>query len=222
MLAGGLIVSVFLFYILDIDEWNSKVGNLFRIFSVSLIFLSFVLLVMLVSNQYPYGIITLFALFNPLWLLIVKTLFYRSKDTRTFVSWLSGPLFFVGILTAITFVTWVFLDSGNAWNKVTRVEAAERTGCVPDYEDYPNCISQDGSKETCFYTYESELIFPDNCEQTCLNVYSKCVNGIVLWAGPLMMCLSLLFLSFFCTFLRTGELPRPNFIIINCRAIYCN
>jgi len=54
-----------------------------------------------------------------------------------------------------------------------------------------------------FYSFDSTLYFPDGCDPACLNVYSECVNGIVLWAGPLMMCVSMLFLSFFCTFLRT-------------------
>mmetsp|Transcript_2489 Transcript_2489/g.5166 ORF Transcript_2489/g.5166 Transcript_2489/m.5166 type:complete len:926 (+) Transcript_2489:227-3004(+) len=203
VIAESLIIFAFLYYIFDIDEWNSEIGNVFRILSTSLMFLGFASLVMLASNKYPYGIISLFALIDPLWLLIVKTMFYRNKETRTYVSWLSGPLFFVSILTAIVFVIWVFLDSGNEWNNVTKVEAAERTGCVPDYHDYPNCMSQEESGGTCFFTYDSTLYFPDGCEQTCLNVYSKCINGIVLWAGPLMMCVSMLFLSFFCTFLRT-------------------
>lgn len=206
VVAEGLIISAFLFYILDIDEWNSAIGNVVRFLCVSLLFFGFSSLVLLVSNQYPYGIITLFALIDPLWLLIVKTLFYRSVDTRTYVSWLSAPLFFTSILTAVAFIIWVFMDSGHAWNSVTRVNAAEKTGCVPDFDEYPDCMSQDGSGETCFYSFDLTLYFPDDCDPACLNVYSECVNGIVLWAGPLMMCVSMLFLSFFCTFLRTGEL----------------
>ena len=78
--------------------------------------------------------------------------------------------------------------------------------------------NQDGSGGTCFYVdytnERQELVFPDNCDQMCLNVYNDCANGFILWAGPVLMCLSMIFLSFFCTFLRsegTGEDDIFNF-----------
>lgn len=207
-LAGILLISAFIFYILDIDEWSSKLGKVVCYLTSSVIFLGFVLLVMLVSNDYPYGIITMFALFNPLWLLVVKSIFYRTRDTRLFVSWLSGPLLLISLLIAGTFIGWVFWSSENQWNSVTKVEAAERTGCEANFEEYPNCINEDGTGEACFYLDNSEgrseLKFPDGCDQMCINVYSECSNGLILWSGPVLMCLTMIFLCFFCTFLRTG------------------
>lgn len=207
-LAGILLISAFLFYILDIDEWSSKLGKVVCYLTSSVIFLGFILLVMLVSNDYPYGIITMFALFNPLWLLVVKSIFYRTRDTRLFVSWLSGPLLLISVLIAGTFIGWVFWSSENQWNSVTKVEAAERTGCAANFEEYPNCINEDGTGEACFYLDNSEgrseLTFPDGCDQMCINVYSECSNGLILWSGPVLMCLTMIFLCFFCTFLRTG------------------
>ena len=85
ILAGILVIVAFFFYILDIDEWNSTVGKSFCFLSMVLMFLSFVLLVMLVSNEHPSGVISLFSLLLPLWVLIVKSLFYRHKDTKTYV-----------------------------------------------------------------------------------------------------------------------------------------
>jgi hypothetical protein len=206
-LGGILLVSAFFFYILDIDEWDSPTGRMVCTLISSAMFLAFVLLVMLVSNDYPYGTISLFALVNPLWLLVVKCTFYRQLDTRMFVSWLSGPLLLTSFLTAVSFVAWVAADEGNQWNIVTRVQGAERTGCSPDYEYYPDCEDYYGSGETCFYIDSSGgspvLTFPDGCDQMCTNVYNDCSNGMVLWAGPVLMCMAMLFLSFFCTFLRT-------------------
>jgi len=207
MFAGALGISGFFFFIFDIDEWNSTLGNIFRFLSVSAMFSVFVLIVILVSNEVTFGIITLFALLIPLWLLMVMSLFYRGKDTRTFVSWLSGPLLLISLLTTLSFIIWVLSDYSNEWNRVTEVEAAQQTGCAANFEKYPNCISEDGSGDTCFYVDYSggwqELVFPENCDKTCLNVYDACSNGFMLWAGPVLMCLSMLFLSFFCTFLRT-------------------
>ena len=100
---------------------------------------------------------------------------------------------------------------------MTKVEAAQETGCEPNYDDYPNCIGDDGSS-TCFYVDSSgeweELVFPEGCDQSCINVYSGCSNGFLLWAGPVLMTLSMLFLSFFCTFLRTGKWFSPCFLYV--------
>ena len=207
--AAFLLISGFFFYILDIGEWNTAVGNFVRFMYIAAMFIAFVIAVMLVSNQYPVGLISLFPLFNPLWMLMVKSLFYRERDTRTFVSGLSGPLLLVSLSTVTAFIVWVVLDHDNQWNYVTKVEAAVATGCEANFADYPNCVSEDGSGGTCFsvdYSNEpQELVFPENCDRLCLNVYSDCSNGFILWCGPVLMCLSLLFLSFFCTFLRNGE-----------------
>ena len=216
--AGILIISGFFFYILDVGEWNSAIGNVFRFCAASGIFITFVILIMLVSNEHPFGLISLFALFNPLWMLMVKSLFYKTRDARTFLSWLSGPLLLVALLTVGTFIGWICANYDNKWNTVTKVEAAERTGCEANFKNYENCMSQDGSGGTCFYVdytnERQELVFPDNCDQMCLNVYNDCANGFILWAGPVLMCLSMIFLSFFCTFLRsegTGEDDIFNF-----------
>mmetsp|Transcript_28586 Transcript_28586/g.68827 ORF Transcript_28586/g.68827 Transcript_28586/m.68827 type:complete len:943 (-) Transcript_28586:155-2983(-) len=216
--AGVLFISGFFFYVLDIGEWNSAIGNMFRVICTAVMFSVFIIIVVLTSNEHPFGLISLFALFNPLWLLLVKSLFYRARDARTYVSWLSGPLFLVSLLTAAAFIAWIFVDFDNKWNNVTQVEAAERTGCEANFDDYPNCASEDGSTGTCFYVDYSnerqELVFTENCDRICLNVYKECSNGFILWAGPVMMCLSMLFLSFFCTFLRTegtGEEDIFNF-----------
>ena len=190
--AGILIISGFFFYILDVGEWNSAIGNVFRFCAASGMFITFVILIMLVSNEHPFGLISLFALFNPLWMLMVKSLFYKTRDARTFLSWLSGPLLLVALLTVGAFIGWICADYDNEWNTVTKVEAAERTGCEANYKNYENCMSQDGSGSTCFYVdytnERQELVFPENCDQMCLNVYNDCANGFILWAGPVLMC----------------------------------
>ena len=208
LFAGSVAIAGVFFYIFDIGEWNTVVGNIIRFMCTAVMFSVFTITVMLKSNEYPFGLISLFALFNPMWLLMVKSLFYREFNARTFVSWLSGPLFFVSLLTVAAFTVWIFLDRDNEWNDTTKVEAAIRTECEPNFIDNPNCVSEDGSGATCFYVDNSStalpaLIFPETCDRTCLNVYSACSTGFIVWYGPVLMGLSLLFHSFFCTFLRT-------------------
>ena len=208
ILAGALAVAGFLFYILDIDEWTTAKGKLLRAVWSGGMLGTFAILVMLVSNEYPFGLITLFAILNPLCLLLLKSLFYQGLDTRTFVSWLSGPLLFVSFLTATSFIVWTYISYSNQLNSVTRVEVALRTGCEANYVDYPDCQNEySGAGDACFYIDYSvdrpELVFSEGCDQICVNVYDQCANVFMLWVGPVLMSLSMLFLSFFCTFLRT-------------------
>lgn len=190
-------------------------GKVCRFIITLSLFGVFVLWILLISNDVPYGIITMFAILNPLWLLLVKNVFYRGRDTRVFVGWLSNPLLVVTAMTGVAFLVWVVLSPHNQWNEVTKIEAAQRTGCAADFEEYPGCYSNateysidnstDSGDMTCFYLEENELVFPEGCDKACVGVYSGCLNGLILWAGPLLMCLSMMFLGLFCRFLRTGE-----------------
>ncbi|KAL7531828.1 hypothetical protein ACHAXR_005796 [Thalassiosira sp. AJA248-18] len=208
-LALGLAVIILVLYMLDADEWTSQAGSIFLDLCILAIVCGFVFLVLLIADLFPYGMVCLFAVFHPLWLLALKLMFYDWKDTRVFVSWLSGPLFFTSILIIAAWTAWVFSDPDNEWNIVANMVAAERTGCVPDYEEYPECRKEAGSEETCFYVEKSEgkesLVFPDGCDQSCTDVYNDCLNGFILWVGPVLVSMTSFFLSFFCTFLRTGK-----------------
>ena len=172
----------------------------------------FLLWILLVSNEIPYGITAMFALVLPLWLLMIKNVFYRSMDTRVFFGWVGGPLLLLTFMTSVAFLVWVAVSPSNQWNEVTKVQAAEGTGCQADFEEYPGCYSNftygnsTEQEETCFYLEEVALVFPEGCGKECLGVYSGCSNGLILWAGPLLMCLSMMFLGLFCRFLKTGKL----------------
>ena len=207
-LATGLIIFIVLLYMLDADEWNSVAGALLLDISVLAVVAGFVLLVLLLAYQFPYGMICLFALFNPLWLLTVKLLVYKEKSTRVFVSWLSGPLFTISALIGVIWALWVFADPSHQWNKVARITAASYSQCEPNYELYPDCREQNGSNETCFY-FESiggrdHIVFPEGCSNSCDGVYDDCMNGFILWVGPVLVSMTMFFLSFFCTFFREG------------------
>ena len=111
-----LVLFSFIFYIFDIGEWNTTIGSMFRFTSIVVMFTIFVISVTLIFYEHPYGLISLFAIFNPLWLLMVKSLFYKDFNARTFVSRLSGPLLLVGMSTMAAFVVWIFHDQDNEWN----------------------------------------------------------------------------------------------------------
>eukprot|EP00804_Cyclotella_cryptica_P010313 CCRYP_012242-RA/>CCRYP_012242-RA protein AED:0.10 eAED:0.10 QI:0/0.84/0.75/1/0.73/0.55/20/4684/1413 len=205
-LGVGLLIFIFILYMLDADQWNSVVGTLVLDMSVLAVVAGFVLLVLLMAYQFPYGMVCLFALFNPLWLLTVKLIIYTKKDTRVFVSWLSGPLFTISVLIGLSWALWVFSEPSHQWNEVARINAASRSQCQPDYELFPDCRKEEGSDETCFYLETSSgrqyIVFPEGCSHSCTQVYNDCYNGFILWVGPVLVSMTLFFLSFFCTFFR--------------------
>ena len=209
-LALALFALAFALYMLDANEWTSRCGSVFLDICILAIVCGVVLLVLLITEDYPYGMVCLFAVFHPLWLLALKLSCYGSKENPTFVSWLSGPLLLVSVLIGIAWMAWVFVDPDNEWNILARVAAAERTDCPPDFTALPDCRREGSPEEACVSVDKSGgqevFVFPEGCDQTCTGVYSDCLNGFILWLGPVLIGLTSFFLSFFCTFLRTGEL----------------
>mmetsp|Transcript_20778 Transcript_20778/g.60442 ORF Transcript_20778/g.60442 Transcript_20778/m.60442 type:complete len:916 (-) Transcript_20778:1865-4612(-) len=202
-LAPVLVAFIFCLYMLDFSYWDSKIGQVMRKLSWGIFVLGCMVVILFLSGEYPYTPICLFAVLTPMWLVLAKHIFYDRKSTRVYVSWLSGPLFFVSLLTVMVWLIWTFLRDENEWNEVTRLEAAEETGCEPNFEDYPEC--QNSERDVCFELVPSppDVIFPDDCDEKCVEVYDGCLNTFILWVGPLLVSLALFFLSFFCTFLRT-------------------
>lgn len=212
-LAIGLFVLVLGLYMFDAECWGedgNKVAVLFLDFLTMIIVLGVVLLVLTIADKFPYGMVCLFAIFQPLWLLAVKLIFYSEIDTRAFVSWLSGPLFLTSLCTGVAWMIWVFVNPDNQWNLLVRIESAESSGCTPNFAEYPNCVTnstgttmETTTTTTCFYIENGALVFPEGCDQSCTGVYNDCSNGFILWVGPVLVSMTIFFLSFFCTFLRT-------------------
>lgn len=202
-LAAALTAFIFCMYMLDFSYWDSPCGKITRRISWGVFVVGCMVVILFLSGEYPYGPICLFAVLTPMWLVLMKHAFYDNKSTRVYVSWLSGPLFFVSLLTVLLWLIWTFLRDENEWNEVTRLEAAEETGCEPNFEEYPECQNSEG--DVCFELVPSppDVTFPEGCDETCIEVYDGCLNTFILWVGPLLVSLALFFLSFFCTFLRT-------------------
>lgn len=205
-LALGLLASVLGLYMFDAECWSGKLALVFLDVCIMAIVLGVVLLTLCIADRFPYGMVCLFAMFQPLWLLAVKLIFYGEVDTRAYVSWLSGPLFLTSLCTGIAWMAWVFVNPENQWNLLKRMESAEQSGCVPNYEEYPDCRKggvNSTQEQTCFFIENGELVFPEGCDQSCTGVYNDCTNGFILWVGPVLVGMTMFFLSFFCTFLRT-------------------
>ena len=216
-IAVGIVLSVLGLYMLDAECWKGKFALAFLDICTMIIVLGVVLLVLCIADDFPYGMVCLFAIFQPLWLLAVKLIFYSGTDTRAYVSWLSGPLFLTSLCTGVAWMVWVFVHPGNQWNLLVRVESAVRSGCMPNYEELPDCRmmmmgegmnnNNDNSTlvetTTCFYIEDGVIVFPEGCDQSCTGVYNDCTNGFILWVGPVLVSMTVFFLSFFCTFLRS-------------------
>jgi hypothetical protein len=214
-LALGLFLFVLILYMFDAECWTGKMALLILDLCKVVIVLCVVLLVLCIADRFPYGMACLFALFQPLWLLLgIKVIFDANVDTRAYVAWLSGPLFLTSLCTAAAWLIWVFSNpKDNQWNLFVRIDSAEQSGCIPNYEAYPDCQQSGGggdddggnsTKEeaTCFYIENGAFVFPEGCDQSCTGVYNDCTNGFILWVGPVLISMTIFFLSFFCTFLR--------------------
>lgn len=147
-----------------------------------------------------------------MWFVLSKHMFYSKLETRTYVPWLSGPLFFNAIVIMSVWIYWIFLGDKNEWTEITRLSDAQASGCVPDLEKYPECRGNntDGPKDVCFEVDSTnQLVFDDNCPATCVQVYDTCSNMFIVWVGPFLVSLGLLFFSFFATFLKaTGTIEQ--------------
>lgn len=81
--------------------------------------------------------------------------------------------------------------------------------CEPNFDLYPDCRKEEGSEEPCFYVETIDSIeyitFPQGCDGSCTGVYDDCLNGFILWVGPLLITFTMFFLGFFCTFFREGK-----------------
>ena len=136
----GTATAVFflVLYMLDADSCRRH-PYVQRICGLILI-LGICLTLLFMVGDYPYGPICLFAFVTPLWLITLNQFQIMGRiRTRVYVTWLSGPLFFISVLVGITWLIWTFLDEENGFNQTTKAIFAEATGCEANLVDYPNC-----------------------------------------------------------------------------------
>lgn len=203
-LGGALAGFAFILYLLDCYYWDSKFGKFARLMAISIIVMGLTLLVCFISATHPYGPISIYIVVTPMWLVCIRTAFYRNVPMRTFVPWLSGPLFCNALLVLAMWITWTWWDVEHKWTPVTRLADAETSGCHADLEQYPQCEGLIVG-EVC-YSIEDNA-YPEwttECPQTCTKVWDSCFNQFIVWVGPFLVVLGQLFLSFFATFLRNA------------------
>lgn len=221
IVGGATVILFFILYMLDANTWTSTCGKITQIICLFLFVLGIGLMVLLMTDAYPYGPICFFAFFTPLFLISISKFLNTGVRTRVYVSWLSGPLLLISVIIGIVWLVWTFLRDENEFNEATKVAFAQATGCQPNLQDYPDCASTTTSSNNinannnkhgvCFTVIESPpgFTFEENCDPSCpSDVYVECLNGFILWAGPLLVGLVLFFLSFFCTFLRSDNSER--------------
>jgi len=206
----SLATGAFLLYLFDCYYWTSKVGVFFRKLFIGLIVLGTAVFTLFVSGSYPYGPIALFIIMVAIWLVLVGKVIYKDVNPKVYVSWLSGPLFFNAVVVFAAWLTWTFLNEENEWSLVVALAEAEESGCKPNYDAYSDLDCQDDDGNVCFTAdiESNTLTFADGCDEMCTEVYAGCYNTFIIWVGPFLVSLGLLFLSFFATFLRSGSSPE--------------
>lgn len=206
-LGGSLAGFAFLLYLLDCYYWNSKFGRFMRMLSVAIIVIGLTVLVCFISATHPYGPISMYVVLTPVWLVLVRRAFYKHISMRTFVPWLSGPLFLNSILVLAAWITWTWWDPDHKWIQANRLADAEESGCRPDLITYPMCANrnQTSDNDVCFTIENNQMpVWTLECPRTCTKVWDTCYNQFIVWVGPFLVSLGLFFLCFFATFLRNG------------------
>ena len=162
----------------------------------------------------------MYVVLTPMWLVLSKQLFYRHLEMRTYVPWLSGPLFFNAMVVLSLWLYWTFSTNAHEMTDVTKLLDAQVSGCVPDFERFPDCETDDlkpgsrfdATRGVCFKInqFKPELPNPTkDCPAYCTKVYDNCPNVFIIWVGPFLVSLGLFFLSFFATFLKaTGTIEQ--------------
>eukprot|EP00560_Eucampia_antarctica_P005527 CAMPEP_0197842018 /NCGR_PEP_ID=MMETSP1437-20131217/46504_1 /TAXON_ID=49252 ORGANISM="Eucampia antarctica, Strain CCMP1452" /NCGR_SAMPLE_ID=MMETSP1437 /ASSEMBLY_ACC=CAM_ASM_001096 /LENGTH=758 /DNA_ID=CAMNT_0043451845 /DNA_START=35 /DNA_END=2308 /DNA_ORIENTATION=- len=204
-LGACLVLFLFILYLLDFLYWDSPHGKGFKYLSLGILLMGSMLCVLFMSGNHPYGPIAMFTIFTPLWLVLMKSLFYPRKEMRVYVRWLGSPFLFVSVIAFLFWLVWSFMKDDHEWNDIMKISDAEKSGCDPDFTTYPQCRKSTNSNEVCF-TIDAEnnsIKFADGCDTNCMDVFEKCSNSFIIWVGPLLVSVSLLFMSFFTTFLRS-------------------
>mmetsp|Transcript_1860 Transcript_1860/g.4201 ORF Transcript_1860/g.4201 Transcript_1860/m.4201 type:complete len:845 (+) Transcript_1860:54-2588(+) len=210
----------FVAYMLDFTDWTSNAGVAIRKIIWTVIVVGVIAITLLMVNQYPYGPIAVFAFITPMYLVAIKGICYSDLKTKTFISWLSGPLFFVALVNGIIWIVWSFREESNEYNEYFRVKYAEEAGCpAPDFIEHSECDSLANPGTLCVTVFNNEFVYEKSaddgtyCPVSCTEIYDDCLNIFILWVGPAMFSMVLVFLSFFATFLRAenGEKDMMNF-----------
>lgn len=201
-------------FLCDCHHWKSKFGQGVRYFAISILILGCAAYVLFISSTFPYGPISMYMILSPMWLVLAKRVCYKDLPMRTYVPWLSGPLFFNAIVILGLWLYWTLSTDAHEWTDLTRLADAHVSGCQPDYETYPGCEVPNGGFDDnlCFYIDPKNPqppLFNESCPPICVRVFDKCANMFIVWSGPFLVSLGLFFLSFFATFLKaTGTIEQ--------------
>jgi len=201
----ALASGAFILYLLDCYYWASKTGIALRRLFIILFVAGASILTLIMCGDYPYGPIALFIVLTPLWMVLVRAVVYNKIEPRVYVSWLSGPFFLISTLAFFSWLAWTLASDENDWNFITSLAEADESGCEPNFVDYPDCQGDDGNVCWTADLDTNSLTFGDDCSELCTNVYEDCFNSFILWAGPFLVSLGFMFLSFVATFMRPSE-----------------
>lgn len=202
-IAGGLAGAAFTLYLMDMHYWTSETGIKARNIFYTVFVGGILVLGIFLAGSYPYFPVAVFTILLPFYLEIVRKVFYSTKTPREYIYWLSGPLSFVAIGTISGWVAWTLVSIENEYNLGVALNEAEESGCVANYDDYPDCDI--GGGKACFY-FDAVLNRLDfsGCDdgEICQQLFEECYNPFIIWVGPFLASFCLLTLSFIASFLR--------------------
>jgi hypothetical protein len=201
----------FVLYLLDVYYWEDRCLKFFRMLFISIIVIGLFVLICFIATTYPYGPICMWIATTPIWFMIIRGLFFRKVDVRTYFSWLTLPLLLNSVIVFTLWVVWTYDRPENKWNASIRLRDAEMTGCEADASvEGGICVDED-TGAVCFSSQDNGPVWTDACPEKCAAVYDECFNQFIIWGGPCLVSIGLFCLSFFTSFVKKEDSLEKEF-----------
>ncbi len=124
-IGGSLAAFAFCLFLFDCYYWSSTIGRIARYTAISIIVVGVAALVTFIASTHPYGPISMYVVFVPIWLVFIRFVFYNEKSAREYVPSLSGPLFFMSMATFISWFVWSWMDPRNEFTPIVKISDAQ-------------------------------------------------------------------------------------------------
>lgn len=210
-LGAGLGAFAFVLYLLDVYYWEDRCLKFFRMLFISIIVIGLFVLICFIATTYPYGPICMWIATTPVWFMIIRGLFFRKVDVRTYFSWLTLPLLLNSIVVFVAWVVWTYDRPENKWNESIRLRDAEMTGCEADASVVGGVCVDEDTGEVCFSSQDNGPVWTAACPKECAAVYDECFNQFIIWGGPCLVSIGLFCLSFFTSFVKKEDSLEKEF-----------
>jgi hypothetical protein len=202
----GIVFGLFVIgYSFDVHFWHPDNFAAKLLTFIMVVATTGALLVMSGSGI-PFMPVCIFTLLVPLFLLMLKYVFFRSVPAHTFAKQSAGVIILLGVLLMAVFILWFLVFDGVGWNDDTRIFYSHLAGCLPDFKELDYC-RHEGTENPCFFKDDTHPhpVFTRDCPHGCAKVYDSCGVAFIIWINPALAAMALIVIGFMVDYARARE-----------------